>query len=385
MLAERRAPVSGPLQVAGHIVGAIAGHPTPCRQLGDAGTPLADSMRAHFRTAIIVVLTGGLLALFLRHANLRQVWAEVLTARFDLLFVALGTTALTYVFRAVRWQYLLRPMGRVSFRAAFRTTVIGFAATALLPARPGEVLRPWLLARKEGLSATAAFATVVLERVLDTIMVLLFFGWFLLIADARVVAADALSFERLKMGGAVAALASIVALVAMFFLAGHPGTIARIEAALVRVLPVRLAPAAQRFVHTFGEGLATVRQPGRLAIAMLLSVPLWLSIAAGIWLVSHAFRVDLPFSGAFLIMALLVIGVAVPTPGGVGGFHYFYRLGATVFYGAENEAAVGAAIVLHAISFVPVALAGMVFLAQEGLSLGRVGQLVRTSDAEGSA
>jgi glycosyltransferase 2 family protein len=353
----------------------------PC----EAARPPPECMRTHLRTFVIVLLTLGLLGLFLRQANLRQVWAEVVTSRVDLLVLALVATAMTYVFRAMRWQYLLRPMGRVRFSTAFRTTVIGFAATALLPARPGEVLRPWLLARREGLSATAAFATVILERVLDTVMVLLLFGWFLLITDPAVSTADALSFERLKLGGALAAVASGVALVVMFFLAGHPGTMARIESALIRLLPGRLAGPLQRFARTFGEGLAIVRQPARLAVALLWSLPLWLSIAAGIWFVSHAFRVDLPFSGSFLIMALLVIGVAVPTPGGVGGFHYFYRLGATVFYGAENEPAIGAAIVLHAVSFVPVAIVGLIFLAQEGLSLGRVGQLVRNRNAEEAA
>ena len=57
----------------------------------------------------------------------------------------------------------------------------------------------------------------------------------------------------------------------------------------------------------------------------------------------------MPFTGSFLIMALLVVGVAVPTPGAVGGFHAAFRLGATTFFGAPDDAAVGAAIVLHAV------------------------------------
>ena len=100
---------------------------------------------------------------------------------------------------------------------------------------------------------------------------------------------------------------------------------------------------------------------------------------------SHAFHVALPFTGSFLIMALLVVGVAVPTPGAVGGFHYFYRLGVTAFYGAPNDRAVGAAIVLHAVSFLPVAIAGLILLAREGLSLSRVGDLVRADGAGESA
>ena len=342
-------------------------------------------MRAYLRTAIVVLLAVGLLALFLRQADLRQVWTEVKRSRLDLVALAIGVTGLTYLFRAIRWQYLLAPIGRVSLSNAFRTTVIGFAATALLPARAGEVLRPWLLARKEGLSATAAFATIILERVLDTVMVLLLFGFYLLIVDRGVTGGDELAFSRLKLGGLAAAVISVAVLVVMFVLAGHPATLSRLQRALERTLPVRLAGAATRFLHTFAAGLAIVRQPGRLAAAMLLSVPLWLSIAAGIWLVSHAFRIELPFTGSFLVMALLVVGVMVPTPGAVGGFHYFYRLGVTAFYSAPNDRAVGAAIVLHAVSFVPVAVAGLIFLTQEGLSLTRVGGLVRAGRAERAA
>src|SRR5918993_3699633 len=286
-------------------------------------------MHVSVRTVLVAILGVVLLGLFLRHADLRQVWTEVERSRWDLVAFSLVVTALTYLLRAIRWQYLLAPIGTVRFSTAFRTTVIGFAATALLPARAGEVLRPYLLARREGLSATAAFATIILERVLDTVMVLLLFGIFLLLAEPDFARGDPVAFSRLKIGGALAALVSVVALAVMFFLAGHPGTLNSPQAGVERVLPVRLAATGTRFLRTFANGLAIVRQPGRLAVALLLSVPLWLSIATGIWCVSRAFHIDLPFMGSFLVMALLVVGVAVPTPAGVGGFHYFYRLAAT--------------------------------------------------------
>jgi uncharacterized protein (TIRG00374 family) len=339
-------------------------------------------MHVSIRTALVALVAAVLLGLFLRHADLRQVWTEVERSRWDLVAFSLVITGVTYVLRAVRWQYLLAPIGAVRFSTAFRTTVIGFAATALLPARAGEVLRPYLLARQERLSATAAFATIILERVLDTVMVLLLFGVFLVAADPRVGGADVQSFGRLKAGGLFVAFASIAILAAMFVLAGHPAMLTRLERSIVRWLPERLAAKAGGLVHAFAEGLAIVRQPLRLAVVLAWSVPLWLSIALGIWAVSRAFHIDLPFLGSFLIMALLVIGVAVPTPGAVGGFHYFYRLGAVTFYGAPNERAVGAAIVLHAVSFVPVAVVGLIFLAQDGLSLASVGRLARNRGAE---
>jgi len=342
-------------------------------------------MRQHLRTVIVLLVAGGLLALFLRNTDLREVGTEMARARLDLVVMALVVTGLTYVLRALRWVYLLAPIGRVRFSVALKTTIIGFAATALLPARAGELLRPYLLARKEGLSATATFATVIVERLLDTIMVVLLFTSYLLVFDPGVGAADAATFRQVKLGGALAAALCLVFLVLLFFLAGHPGTLERLTLGLSKVLPPRLSERAGRFVRTFAEGLAIVRQPVRLLAAIALSLPLWLSIALGIWLVTRAFHIVMPFTGSFLIVALLVVGVAVPTPGAVGGFHYFYRLGATAFFAASSDRAVGAALVLHAVSFVPVAIAGLVLLAQEGLSLSRLGALARTGDAEGAA
>jgi uncharacterized membrane protein YbhN (UPF0104 family) len=78
--------------------------------------------------------------------------------------------------------------------------------------------------------------------------------------------------------------------------------------------------------------------------------------------------------------APLVVGVAVPTPGGVGGFHEAYRIGATGFFGADNDTAVGAAIVLHAINIVPVVIAGLIFAVQDGLKLGGMTEMASRGD-----
>jgi uncharacterized membrane protein YbhN (UPF0104 family) len=74
-------------------------------------------------------------------------------------------------------------------------------------------------------------------------------------------------------------------------------------------------------------------------------------------------------------MTLLVVGVAMPTPGAVGGFHVAYQIAVQTFFAAPSDRAVGAAIVLHAISFIPVTLVGILFMAREGLTLSGVQQL----------
>ena len=332
-------------------------------------------MRSRLRAGFILVLTVGLLAFFLRNANLSAVWAEMRAADPGLLILATVVTLSSYLIRAARWQALLRPLGRVRFSSAFETTVIGFAASVILPARAGEFLRPYLLARREQLSATAAFATIVLERLLDLATVLLLLGGFLLLFDPGIGARDPDSFSTVRAGGATAALAALAALGFLMVLAGHPDWLVRWAERVERWLPARAAGGVERMVRRFTEGLATVRQPRRLLAVLLLSIPLWLMIAVGIWCAALAFHMTVPFTGSFLIIAFLVVGVSVPTPGAIGGFHAAFQVAATRFYGVPNDRAIGAAIVLHALSFLPVMLLGAAFMLREGLSFARVREL----------
>jgi uncharacterized protein (TIRG00374 family) len=332
-------------------------------------------MRSRLRTAIVLLLTVGLLAFFLRGVNLGEVWEKTREADPRLLAAGVCITMMVYALRAFRWQYLLAPIGRTHFSTAYQTTVMGFAASFLLPARAGEVLRPYLLARRENLPPTACFATIILERLLDLVTVLLLFGVFVLTVEPSSLAGDPALYARVKAGGLMAAAASLVGLLIFFFLAGHPERLGAWALRIERVLPERLARTVAGLVESFAQGLKVMRRPAHLAGSLALSFPLWMAIALNIWVTSRAFHMTFGYLGSFLVMTLLVVGVAVPTPGQVGGFHTAYKIAVTTFFGTPETTAVGAAIVLHAISFVPVTLLGLVFMAREGLSLGRMREM----------
>jgi len=336
-------------------------------------------MPSRVRTVLILLLTFGLLWFFFRNADMPRVWAEMRRARPLLLVGAVLVTGATYVLRSLRWQYLLAPIGHTHFGNAFRATVIGFAATFLLPARAGEVIRPYLLARREGLPGTAAFATIILERLLDLITVLLLFAYFVFTADPASTSAAPAAMERVKVGGLIAAAGGAAALALAFVAAGHPERLGRWALRVERVLPAKLARIVASFVETFTQGLAVMRQPRRLLVSFALSIPLWMSIAAGIWLTSLAFHITFPYVGSFLVMTILVVGVAMPTPGAVGGFHAAYQIAVQSFFGVPDDRAIGAAIVLHGVSFVPVTLLGLFFMARDGISLSRAQALAAAS------
>ena len=335
-------------------------------------TPSGQSIP--WTTLAVAALTLIFIWWFLKQLDLVEVGRAFARAHLGYLALSVAVTVQTNLIRAFRWQNLLVPIGRACYRVAFRTTVIGFAATFFLPGRIGEVLRPYLLARQEGCGAPAVFATVIVERVLDLAALLLLFGTYAMTTSVDV-------GSKVREAALLASLTAFVLLGAMAVMAGHPERLGRWAGRLTGLLPRRIGDMVGHLVQSFTEGLAVMRRPGPLVIAFLCSIALWFSVAFGLWLVSLAFDLTLPFMGSFLVMMFLVLGVAVPTPGGAGTFHLAYIYAMTTFFGAATDPAGAAAIMLHAVSFVPVGLAGLVFMAQDGLTLGGLKQMRSRAEA----
>jgi glycosyltransferase 2 family protein len=329
------------------------------------------------RTVSVSILAIALLAWFLRDANLADVWMHVREARLDLLLLAIVFIAATLWIRTIRWRYLLAPIGRTRFRTVFRAGVIGFAALAILPARVGDLLRPYLVAKQDGLPVSATFATIIMERVLDLIAVLALMALYVWgFADTSSWKPQLLG--PIEVSAAIGGAAAIALLILMWTLATHPERIGTLVHSTDRVLPAKMAARLGQWASTFSSGFAVARSPRGLFLSLFWSFPLWLLIAAETWAVTKAFGIVMPFAGTFLLQAMLVVGVAVPTPGGVGSYHEAYRMGVTTFFGAPNDRAVAAAIVVHFLAFIPILLLGILFMAQDGLSVGRLQELAVT-------
>lgn len=346
-------------------------------------------MRNHIRTIVVALIGAGLMTYVLRGADLGRVGDAVTSARFDLIGLAVLAMVATYLARAVRWCYLLEPLGRVHLGIALRATVIGFAATAVLPGRVGEILRPYLLARRERLSVSAAIGTVVLERLLDLAVILAIFGLAVVVFEPQGGVADDGLLTALHAGAAVAAGFALATLGLACVAATSPASVGRAVARVTTLLPGGLSQRLVQLSHRFSEGFGAMRRPGPLVWAMAWTVVIWLSITAGLWCVAVAFDIGMSPAGAGIVLVLIVLGVAVPTPAGVGGYHAAFQVGTTTLFAATAESAVGAGLVAHAISFLPVTIVGVILMAAEGVRLAGVGDLVGSAavapapDAEG--
>jgi len=331
------------------------------------------SVRAR-RLLMSAVVGAALLYIFFKGMD----WAAVgqAFARANPIYMAgvVLATLVVYVLRAWRWGYLLRPLARVPFPRLFSVTLLGFAAGLAVP-RAGEVLRPYLVARHHSLRMSAAFATIILERLIDLITVLLLFFLYLYVLPMPAAQQQGPALDVIKVAGALAGLAALTVLVLLVILHVWAGRALAILNRAFSRLPRRLAEPVSHALYNFAEGLAVLQSPGKHLVAIAgQSLLLWCAICLGIHWTNLAFGLALPYHTAFLIVGFLTVGVAVPTPGMVGGFHVAYLQALTQF-GVDHATAGAAGIACHALSNLPVLVLGIVFLWREGLTLGGVARI----------
>jgi glycosyltransferase 2 family protein len=322
------------------------------------------------RVAVSLSLMAALLALFLWNVDFGKV-AKVLEDSHPLwLLLATALALLSYWLRAVRWAFILRPVGKVRHSSVVLTTAVGYAAMTLLPARMGDVVRPLLLARRDRLPVSATLASVLTERLFDLWTVVLFFLLFVLNPPAMNLGEKARGYlDTLTTTGYVVAAGLILgSLVLLGLFRYQERFVALLAWPIVRLVPRWQGPVT-RFFHHFLNGLRVLQRPRDLLITVGASLLLWWVIYWQVWATLIAFDVHLPLRAAYLIVTLAVIGLAIPTPGGVGGFHKATQIGLTLFFGIELNEATGIAIAYHAICFLPITVIGLACLPLLGLSL----------------
>ncbi len=336
------------------------------------------------RVGLSVGLALALLFLFARKLDFEKVGEAIGSADRWALASAVFLSLLNIPIRSWRWTRLVRHVGAVRQRDAIAATCIGFAATTLLPARAGEVVRPVALSRMTHLPLAPLLASIGLERLLDLVSILVLFvfyalgGW----APTGMAADEGIRFALLRRSALLVGAGTVAALIGLFVLAAFPETRERFLLRLLRLLPERLRGRVHPFLSGFLKGFDAIRSGADVAAIGLSSALLWLAISLQVHVTLRAFGVAHPFPVAFFVLTWAILGLAIPTPGGVGGYHKAVAYALTGFYGVGAASAGAFALVSHLISFVPITLLGLLFLAASGLSFGR---LSAEETAEGSA
>lgn len=321
-----------------------------------------------FKLWIGVLISAGLLVFLFTRIDLALLWATIKSVKLYYLAATQVLVIFFFWIRAVRWRYLMEPVKKdIPVGSLFSSTMIGFMANNVLPARLGEFIRAYSLGRSEGVPNGAVFATIVVERLFDGLSVLLLLIAALAFMPPEVAGSAAGSMQKVGIGSLVFYV--IIILTLGFFLY-RPEFPARLAGALVGPFSKKYAKLASGLAGSFITGLGVVKSPRLLAYILFYTAIHWGGLPATVYLLFRAFGMDLGIYAAVFIFATSCIGVALPsTPGYVGTFHAAV-MGGLVLLGVDSEKALGFAIVAHAANYIPVTLIGFYCLSREQLSLG---------------
>ncbi len=293
------------------------------------------------------------LAFVVGRVDLAKVWATLSTANALFVWGMLGATCADLAFRAVRWHVLLGPFRRLGYLCVLAYLLVGYLANNVLPARLGELVRSHYLGDREGLSRATVLGTIVVERVVDTAVLVAIASVAILILHVRGIVANAVLLGLGATGLLVVGLA--LALVAHRLPFGD-----RLGARLERW------PVARSVLGRLGSGLAVARRPGIVIRAIIWSGLAWGATILGFAAAGHAVGLELTWSQAALLGSGVALSTVIPAgPGYVGTFELAGVQIAAVF-GILPDAAFALTLLAHASSLVITSVGGAVALIALG-------------------
>jgi uncharacterized protein (TIRG00374 family) len=346
------------------------------------------SLKRILHLIVIVAITILFLWLFLKNANMRDVGTILRSTSYWWVAAGFATNILALVFRTIRWRNIIDPDHPPSFYDTFFANAVGYMLSTVLPVRAGDVARPALLSRRTSHRFAGILGTVLTERVLDLTTILLLFVYYALYRwkdlshDAHV--GRWLEIVRL---GAIGSATILVVL--WFFILGlyfYRPFIRRMHEGLGRIVPRRFRDAWMHFFDTFAATTEIAHHPVALIKIILCTLGVWACLTSQFWVGTEAVHHSLPYDASFLVTGITTVGMAIPTPGGIGGFHKTCQFVLTRFYDFDVDSSVAIAVLFHIIGTFPIIAVGLILFIKEGLrwkDVTRGGDEGRGQKAEG--
>jgi glycosyltransferase 2 family protein len=322
-----------------------------------------------------VAVSAIFLWLALRGLKLTDVWATMRAANYWWLLPSVTAYFVAVWARTWRWDYMLRPLKHIPLGRLFPVVVIGYMGNNIYPFRAGEVLRSYVLRRREGVPMSSSLATVIVERVFDGLVMLIFVFAALPFAP--------LPSDSIRSLVALASLAFFGALLVFFAAAAVPERFMALAGWFAnRLLPERFRAPVLDFAARFMVGLASLRSFRHVLMIFLSSIVVWLLETVKYWFVMHAFNFEVGFFALMLMNGVVNLATTLPSaPGYIGTFDG-PGIAVLVLYGVEEALATAYTLVLHAALWLPVTLLGAYYMVREGLGWSAFGRAVQVAEGE---
>ena len=316
-----------------------------------------------------IVISVFFLYLAVRNVQWLEAKKSLFGANYLWMIPAMFLIAISFIPRAIRWQYLLRQEKRISIKSLFSVIMVGFMVNNVVPARIGDVARAFLLGKKEGISRSLSFGTIVLERIFDGIALIIFFGIGLFF------------FPMPSWAKGFIIIGLVIFGLGIFFLVllkAKRESAVSLLTRLTGLFSKKLSERMGYILHKFIGGLESLGKPDHIFLILFWSLISWLLFGLEFHLLFLSFGIsNLPFYAPYFVMAIVSLGTLIPSaPGYIGVFQAFCVAGMALF-GIEKNLAISYSVAVHIAQYIPVTSLGLYFLAKEGISFS---SLVKQKD-----
>ncbi|HLW78459.1 MAG TPA: lysylphosphatidylglycerol synthase transmembrane domain-containing protein [Terriglobia bacterium] len=310
-----------------------------------------------------------------RDFDWHMLWESLLHARRGYLAAAVAATLASYLLRAYRWRYFMDPFKKASVRVLFAAQIFGFGSIYLI-GRLGEFVRPAYIARKEDVPVTSMLSVLALERVYDTVFMVLMLALALAYAPIHLTGHHSrLIVHHLHQGSQYIMLAMGLAVILMIVIRMRADQLVGLFSHRLGFLPERVRRTLKSGFYSFAEGLDVIRNWKDLGASLLTSAAVWLVNVSMAWFVFRALGGplgQLPWTAGALVLFCAALGLFVQIPG-LGGGYQALAIGALHYtLGVPREIATGAAFLMWIVTMVPCLAVGVVLLIVEGLSFKKL-------------
>lgn len=331
--------------------------------------------KRHLLISIIIIVLSSYYAF--KNVSMDEIGKALVSVEYAYLLPAVFLVALSFLFRAIRWRYLIGSIKEVRTTSLFSPLMVGFMGN-LLPARAGELIRAYLLGKKENVSFSASFATIFVERLLDIGVILLMLVWVLLF-QTEVFVSDNPGGNHKLMGYMVKfGWTSFILFVLIFLftvLLQYKNEWAmKIVEVCIKPFPLRWREKIIRLVNSFTEGLQVLRDGRGFLASVFFSFFVWIAIIVSYYPLYQAFNIEtmLPVISSLIILNLTIdIFIALfPTPGFLGAFQAGCVVALHEIFKVPKAVAASYGIVAWLVTMGFIIVVGAIFIIKDNISIG---------------
>ncbi|MBI4469950.1 MAG: flippase-like domain-containing protein [Acidobacteria bacterium] len=337
------------------------------------------------RFLLWLAVAGALFYFFAHKLDAPALQRSFSAVRPGYLLAALVPILVTFVLRSLRWRVFLASVAHPSFRNLFSATVIGFSSI-LVFGRLGEVARPIMLSVRERIRPSATFATILIERLFDSVTVVLAFAVNLIfLSRQNIPVENSHQWTAIRESGIGMLMLSAAGVLGLLFFRLRAKGVVRWIERRTRWAPVKIRTLALNLLDHVAEGLYVLSDGKSLLLSAGYSVMIWSLVTLSFWLIGQAFTLEIGLSQVIFVLGCALVGSAVPTPGGsAGAFHAATMVG-LVTLGVETNQAASAAIAMHLTAFGSALVPGIYFFVRDGISFRELRRMISEEVAEPAA